>query len=112
MENIDLTNPIPFDTMLSVKLMKPNGKTIFYQYIIPRTRKDGSERLFGDLYFYFTKKEGFRFAIGYLMTEDKNLDLWIGQNQYFYFDKKKEPQLSFKKTNPLYIPKKSYKPHL
>ena len=88
---LDLTEPLMVNTYLSVKI---NFK--FVHYAIPRERKDGTLRLYGDLYKYFTQKQGFRFAIGYFLSEDK--EFWYGQNQYMYFDKSKAPFLSFKET--------------
>lgn len=89
---LDLTEPLMIDTYLSVKI---GAK--FVHYAIPRERKDGTLRLYGDLYKYFTQKKGFRFAIGYLLSEDK--EFWYGQNQYMYFDKNEAPFLSFKETS-------------
>jgi len=89
---LDLTEPLMIDTYLSVKI---GAK--FVHYAIPRERKDGTLRLYGDLYKYFTQKKGFRFAIGYLLSEDK--EFWYGQNQYMYFDKTEAPFLSFKETS-------------
>lgn len=88
---LDLTEPLMIDTYLSVKIGSK-----FVHYAIPRERKDGTLRLYGDLYKYFTQKKGFRFAIGYLLSEDK--EFWYGQNQYMYFDKNEAPFLSFKET--------------
>lgn len=88
---LDLTEPIMVDTYLSVKIGSK-----FVHYAIPRERKDGTLRMYGDLYKYFTQKQGFRFAIGYLLSQDKQF--WYGQNQYFYFDKANAPFLSFKET--------------
>jgi len=87
----DLTEPLIINTYLSVKI-----GTKFVHYAIPRERKDGTLRLYGDLYKYFTQKKGFRFAIGYALSEDK--EFWYGQNQYFYFDKKEAPFYSLKET--------------
>lgn len=88
---LDLTEPILVDTYLSVKIGSK-----FVHYAIPRERKDGTLRMYGDLYKYFTQKQGFRFAIGYLLSEDK--EFWYGQNQYMYFDRLNAPFLSFKET--------------
>ena len=89
---LDLTEPLMIDTYLSVKIGSK-----FVHYAIPRERKDGTLRMYGDLYKYFTQKKGFRFAIGYLLSEDK--EFWYGQNQYMYFDKNEAPFLSFKETS-------------
>ena len=89
----DLTEPLMIDTYLSVKL-----GTKFVHYAIPRERKDGTLRLYGDLYKYFTQeKKNFRFAIGYLLSEDK--EFWYGQNQYMYFDRLNTPFYSIKETS-------------
>ena len=88
----DLTEPLMIDTYLSVKIGSK-----FVHYAIPRERKDGTLRLYGDLYKYFTQKKGFRFAIGYILSEDN--EFWYGQNQYLYFDKKESPFYSIKETN-------------
>lgn len=88
---LDLTEPLMIDTYLTVKLGNK-----FVHYAIPIERKDGTLRHYGDLYKYFTQKKGFRFAIGYLLGQDG--EFWTGQNQYFYFDKKEAPFLSFKET--------------
>ncbi len=88
---LDMTDPLMVDTYLTVKI-----GVKFVHYAIPRKRKDSTLRLYGDLYKYFTQKEGFRFAIGYLLSEDN--EFWYGQNQYFYFDKNNAPFLSFKET--------------
>ena len=99
-EYIDLTEALMLDTYLSVKLGSK-----FVHYAIPRERKDGTLRLYGDLYKYFTQKKGFRFAIGYCLTEDDKF--WYGINQYFYFDKREAPFLSFKETkNKLILAKR------
>ena len=89
---LDLTEALMIDTYLSVKLGSK-----FVHYAIPRERKDGTLRLYGDLYKYFTQKDGFRFAIGYVLSEDK--EFWYGQNQYLYFSKKEPPFLSFKESS-------------
>lgn len=82
MENgIDLTSELYMDTYLSVKFS--NG--VFVHYIIPILRKDGTKRMYGDLFKYFTQKDGFRFAKGYILEDDNAY--WMGQRQYFYFDK-------------------------
>lgn len=88
---LDLTDELLVNTYLSVKI-----GTKFVHYAIPRERKNGTVRLIGDLYKYFTQKKGFRFAIGYILSEDK--EYWYGQNQYLYFDRKEAPFLSFKET--------------
>lgn len=87
----DLTEPLMINTYLSVKIGSK-----FVHYAIPRERKDGTLRFYGDLYKYFTQKEGFRFAIGYILDEDK--EFWYGKNQYMYFDKKNTPFYSIKET--------------
>lgn len=79
---IDLTSELYLDTYLSVKFS--NGK--FVHYVVPINRKDGTKRQYGDLFKYFTQKDGFRFAKGYILEQDSSF--WIGQRQYFYFDKK------------------------
>lgn len=97
---LDLTDALMVDTYLSVKI-----GVKFVHYAIPRERKDGTLRLYGDLYKYFTQKKGFRFAIGYLLSDDK--EFWYGQNQYMYFDKNEAPFLSFKETaNKLILAKR------
>lgn len=97
---LDMTDPLMVDTYLSVKIGDK-----FVHYAIPRERKDGTLRLYGDLYKYFTQKKGFRFAIGYLLSDDK--EFWYGQNQYVYFDKNEAPFLSIKETkNKLILAKR------
>lgn len=92
----DLSEELYFDTWLSVKYTNSKGGVSWCQYQIPILRKDGTKRLFGDLYYYFTRKEGFRMAIGYFIKTDL---YGISQRggQYFYFDKKRTPYF----RNPL-----------
>jgi len=86
----DLLEEIPVDTFLSVKMERKekNGKTLFVNYIIPRQRKDNSFRTYGDLFFYFSKLERFRFARGYILQESWDKSCWMAEKQYFYFDRK------------------------
>jgi len=85
--DIDLLEELPFDTFLSVKMRRKEGRgTLFVNYIIPKLRKsDGTFREYGDLVTYFSKQDRFIFARGFILEEDSNL--WIGQKQYFYFSK-------------------------
>lgn len=108
----DLIEELYVDTYLSVKYSKEDGKTVFVHYAIPRKRKNGTFRSYGDLYNYFTQKKGFRFAIGYILEEDESGKFWKAQNQYFYFDKNELPYNSFKELkNSLFLLKNnSYKP--
>jgi len=98
-EQIDLMSELYLDTYLSVKFS--NGK--FVHYVIPVLRKDGTKREYGDLFKYFTQKENFRFAKGYILEQDSSF--WMGQRQYFYFDKK-GLEMSVKiLSSPLILPK-------
>ncbi len=100
----DLTDELVCDTFLAVKMTMYSGRPGFVHYAIPVTRKDGSTRQFGDLYNYFTKKEGFRFAIGYVLGEDGKY--WTAKNQYFFFSKRKLPHWSIKESEKkLLLPK-------
>ncbi|MFK7983467.1 MAG: hypothetical protein AB8G86_26030 [Saprospiraceae bacterium] len=97
---LDLADPLIVDTYLSVKIGSK-----FVHYAIPRERKDGTLRMYGDLYKYFTQeKKDFRFAIGYLLSDDEVN--WYGQNQYMYFDRSDAPFLSFKETKKFILPKR------
>lgn len=89
-QSIDLMIELPMDTYLSVKWA--NGK--FTHYMIPTHRKDGSRRLYGDLYSYFTGQKDFRFAKGYRREEEEKF--WKAEMQYFYFDKKQGVVISTK----------------
>ena len=105
-EFLDLSSPLTCDTLLAVKMVMRNGKPGFVHYAIPTQRQDGSFRLFGDLYYYFSRREGFRFAIGYLMFEDEDPSFWKANYQYFYFDKNNLPFESYRKQpNSIFLPK-------
>lgn len=110
----DLTEELFTDTYLSVKYEKQNGQTVFVHYVIPKRRKDKTIRTYGDLYGYFSQKKGFRFAIGYFLEEDESGQYWKAQKQYFYFDRKVLPKMSFKELkNALLLAKKdTYKPRI
>lgn len=103
----DLTDPLRCDTLLAVKLMRYDGRLGFVHYIIPVVRKDGSIRLYGDLYQYFLKKKpSFRFAIGYHLEEDPRGDYWTAQFQYFYFSKTDPPFESIRlQAHKIFFPK-------
>ena len=97
----DLFDDLLINTYLSVKLGNK-----FVHYIIPYQRKDGTIRTYGDLYKYFTQKEGFRMAMGYMLEVDETGKFWAGQNQYMYFDKNTAPHISERKLGyPLLLPK-------
>ena len=89
---LDLAEPLMIDTYLRVKIGDK-----FIHYGIPRERKNGTLRHYGDLYKYFTQRKGFRFAIGSILI-DETATHWIGKNNYFYFSKNDFPYLSFKET--------------
>lgn len=98
---LDMTEPLMVDTYLRVKLGDK------WMHIgVPRERKNNTFRTYGDVYSYFTSKyNNFRFAIGTILVgEDENT--WSGQNDYFYFDKKHTPFLSFKETILYTCPKR------
>ena len=99
----DLTTNLYLDIYLSIKI-----NTKFVHYIIPKQRKDGTFRQYGDLYKYFTQKEGFRMALGYNLSETLCGKFWKGQTQHLYFDKKTAPYLVEDKIlkNPLLLAKK------
>ncbi len=99
----DLTEPLLCDTLLAIKLTRYDGRPGFVHYIIPVMRKDGTQRLYGDLYHYFTQKPGFRFAIGYYLQEDGTGKYWEGDFQYLYFDKRQLPFESPKFVAPKII---------
>lgn len=96
---LDLSDALQVDTYLIVKF----GNN-FAHYGVPRERKDGTLRQYGDLYTYFTKQKDFRFAMGLLLKDEG--DFWSGVNQYFYFDKKEFPHLHFKETIKYTVPKR------
>ena len=98
---LDLTEPLMVDTYLRVKI----GNN-FIHYGVPRERKDGTFRHYGDLYKYFTQRKGFRFAIGSILINETPTH-WEGQNDYFYFSEKDSPYLSFKETQIFTTPKRS-----
>jgi len=87
---IDFMKSLYFDTFLSVKMDRREGAgTIFVNYIIPIVRKDTSERLYGDLIYYFRKQKRFRFARGFLLGKTHDGKMWEAKTQYFYFDRNK-----------------------
>ena len=105
-EYFDLFTELPVDTFLVVKFGSK-----FVKYNVPIERKNGSKRTFGNLYDHFTKREDFRFAIGYIRGE--TLDGYFsGQTQYFYFDRRTAPYLKSKRLDyPLLLKNPShYKP--
>jgi len=104
----NLLEELPVDTFLSVKMERKekNGKTLFVNYIIPRQRKNGTIRNYGDLFFYFSKSDRFRFARGYILEESWDKSSWMASKQYFYFDRK-NVSLEPKEINQqLFHPKK------
>lgn len=107
MEIFDLHSNLTVDTFLRVKI----GNT-FVTYITPVERKDGTARTYGDLYMYFTtRKTGFRFAMGFILSETLCGKYWQGRTQYFYFDRYRVPELLDPvKTldNPLIFPKRKW----
>lgn len=89
--HIDRTNDLPCNIWLSVKYTNnenPRGFS-WCNYQIPVQRKDGSYRSYGDLYFYFISKKGFRMAMGYILEESDCKMIWIAYKRIFYFDKVK-----------------------
>jgi hypothetical protein len=64
-EYLELMSQITCDTLLNIKY-STNGKVSWCKYWIPTTRKNGTPVLFGKLYAYFSKKEGFCFGLGTL----------------------------------------------
>ena len=85
----DLHSELAVDTFLRVKTARG-----WVTYIVNTHRKDGSARTYGDLYMYFTtKKEGFRFAMGMILSETYCGKFWQGKTQYLYFDNYRVPEL-------------------
>lgn len=85
---VDLTAALPVDTYLTVKFgMK------WVHYNIPCIKKDGTQRTFGELYHFYTKKKDFKMALGYIRREDETAKYWTAQTQYFYFSKVDMPYL-------------------
>lgn len=88
--DVDLLDTLHFNTFLSVKMDRKEGiGTIFVNYIIPIGRKDGTERLYGDVILWFRKQPRFRFARGFLLRETADKTTWMAEHQYLYFDRKR-----------------------
>jgi len=101
----DLSNSLLADTILCVKYTSASGAPVWVHYNIPLNRSNGSERSFGDLYTYFSNKEGFRFAKGLIRLEEG--EFWKGISQYFYFSKEEPPHMDVRQfKSPIYISKK------
>ena len=83
---LDLTAALPVDTYLTIKF---GLKWVHYN--IPRMKRNGEFRTFGDLYHFYTTKPSFKMAVGYIRSEDG--DYWTAQTQYFYFSKVDMPYL-------------------
>ena len=100
----DLTDSLLMDTYLVVKYS--SGKMVHYN--VPKfNRKKNRDRTYGDLYHYFSNREGFRFAIGYIRHEDESGKFWKAWQQYFYFDKSTLPYMAVKALKfPLLLAKK------
>lgn len=98
----DLTTAIMVDTYLTVKFGLKH-----VHYSVPKIRNNGTARTYGCLYHHFTKRDDFKFAIGYVRGEDS--EYWTGQVRYFYFDKNTPPYLvQHVLKSPLYLKKSSY----
>lgn len=102
---LDLYDELIIDTFLVVKIGDK-----FVKYNVPCVRKNGVVRTYGDLYMYFTtKKPLFRMAMGYVRQESECGLYWMGQQQYFYFDKYKAPELTSKSLkSPLLLLKRKW----
>ena len=98
----DLNEPIFSSTYLTVKYgMK------WVHYNIPRLKKNGEPRTYGELYHFYTQKPDFKMAMGYLRGEDG--DFWFATHRYFYFDKNEFPLMSeMVLKNRLILPKTVY----
>ena len=70
-EFFDLMEDLWFDTYLVVKYA--SGKLVHYNVPLFNSKKN-RVRTYGDLYSYFSNREGFRFAIGYIRKEDETLE--------------------------------------
>ena len=104
-EEFDLLDTLICDTLLTVKMTRRTGGSVFVHYVIPREKKDGTVRQYGDIYKYFTGLPDFRFAIGYLL-EEQDEQTWKANKQYFYFDKRKNPYWSLNDCEKiLFLPK-------
>jgi len=87
---VDLFEPLYFDTFLSVKMDKKEGAgTLFVNYIIPIKRRNESERLYGDVVSYFRSQNRFRFGRGFLLEQTNDGNLWVAKRQYLYFDRQR-----------------------
>lgn len=103
---LDLMSQITCDTLLSVKYQKPNGSTTFCKYWIPQFRKDNTPILFGEIYAYFSSKEGFIMGLGYIGHIDITGEWYEGQTQYFGFTKAQPPHERFKQLDNALILKR------
>lgn len=88
--DVDLLDCLHFDTFLSVKMdKKEGGGTVFVSYIIPRLRRNESERSYTDVISYFRNQSRFRFGRGFLLEETTCKTMWVAKRQYLYFDNRK-----------------------
>ena len=94
-EYIDTMSQLPCDTMLNIKY-NTNGKIAWCKYHIPTVRKNGTPVLFGELNQYFTAKDGFLFALGYVSYDDPDGRFYLAKRQYFGFTKNEPPHFNFK----------------
>jgi hypothetical protein len=95
-EYLPFEGVLAYPTWLAVKFShRATGKPVWVDYIVFPQRKDGTFRHYTEIYNYFVGKEGFRFAIGYVLEEGENY--YSAQTQYFYFDKKELPYYSAKR---------------
>jgi len=105
--DVDFLSELHFNTFLSVKLehRDKKGQIVYVNYAIPRERKDGTVRLYGDIITYFRNKKGFRFARGFFLEETTDGKMHFGQMQYLYFDLRKAT-FEKKEANAIYLSKK------
>jgi hypothetical protein len=104
-ECIEMMSQLPMDTLLNIKY-ENNGVVSWCKYFIPTVRKDGTPVLFGELYYYFTKKKGFKFGLGYYASEDPDGRHYIAHTQYFGFTLMQTPHWNIKQLEKaLILPK-------
>ncbi len=104
-EYIEMVSQIAMDTILNIKY-ENNGTASWCKYFIPMVRKDGTPVLYGELYYYFSKKDGFKFGLGYYAAEDPDRRHYLARTQYFGFTKAEPPHWSIKQLErALIVPK-------
>lgn len=96
----DLNSPLMVDTYLTVKYEK------MVHYNIPKLKRNGEARTYGDLYHFYTTKPNFRMAMGYIRYESECGNYWQGLKRWFYFDKNNMPYMVDKSLDyPLILKK-------